>query len=533
MARPTTSHDVLFLHVPKFRNYSKPIGNYSFILYPPIGLLGLAHLLTRNNYRARIVHLAVEQHVSGSVSIENILAEHNPAIVGLDLHWHFQSWDVIEVARQIKAIRSDVAILLGGFTASFFADQILLDHPCVDFIIRGDAEEPLLELVRCHSTGGPFDAIPNLSWRRSAEPAAEIVHNPLTYTADEAMLNSLCFTDFTLMKDYPTFIQSFSRYIHLNGVSERLQRLMFAKSSAWPVYIGRGCVHNCSYCGGSCEAQALIAHRQRIATRSIDAIVSSIEDLNRYRFDFACLPLDSFPLQRADETYSAIFDKVTHLQLPINLEVERYFLPTARFIRSFSHLPGKDSFITLSPHNPNEHLRSRNGLYRYSNAALENCLATLENHGVNTLLCFTCGLPFETEDDLEKMAAYQRRLRKTFKKVRFKNSMIEIEPASRMSRMPEHYGLHLERSAFSDYYRYHSQPGNDHWYALGYQRNGCPGNAQLRRFFCTHFCERFGANRASPFICIAVAALREAGAFRVLDKGLALVAGRSAPHLSA
>jgi hypothetical protein len=40
--------DLLFLHTPKFQNYYKPIGEFSFILFPPLGLLGLADYLVES-----------------------------------------------------------------------------------------------------------------------------------------------------------------------------------------------------------------------------------------------------------------------------------------------------------------------------------------------------------------------------------------------------------------------------------------------------------------------------------------------------
>jgi radical SAM superfamily enzyme YgiQ (UPF0313 family) len=511
-ARPE-SLDVLLMHVPKFRNYYAPIGKFSFILCPPIGLLGLAHFLTQKGHPTRIVHLGVEKHLHWPLDFYRILDENRAPLVGIDLHWHFQSWDAIETAREIKRIYPGVRVVLGGFTASQFADEILRDFPFIDFIIRGDAEIPLLGLIRSLKSSGDYRSIQNLSWR----DVSGVVHNPTVYVADDNMLESMCFTDFSLMKDHECFIESFSRYIHLTGRSERLQRLMFAKSRAYPVYIGRGCVHDCSYCGGSREAHVIIGGRERVALRSVDAIVSSIRDLDRYGFDCACLPLDSFPLAAADDTYVSIFEKVIDLKLSINVEVERYFLPSARFIQSFSRLPGRDSFLTISPHTQNEELRKSNSLYRYSNAALEECLDLLESHGVNSLVCFTCGLPFETRKDLEDMAVYQRRLRSKFKKVRLKTSMIEIEPGSPMSRMPERYGLELKRKSFGDYYRYHSEPGNNHWLAMGYRRHGCLEHKPLRSFFCRNFCERFGANWTAPVLCNTVAALRSAGALRIAD----------------
>lgn len=514
--------DALLLHVPKFQNYSRPIGDFSFILYPPIGLLGLAHFLTQNRSPARIVHLGVERHLRGSLPLDQvldgILAAHPASLIGLDLHWHFQSFDVIEVARRIKFLRPDLPIVLGGFTASLFAEEILRDFPAIDFVIRGDAEIPLLALARALRSGAPLNAIPNLSFR----DGAEVVHNPQSFVADAAFLDSLCFTDFSLLEDYPVFVRSFSRLIHLTGSSERLQRLLFARHSSYPVYLGRGCNQNCSFCGGACDAQSLIAGRCGVAFRSIPAVVSSVQDLARYGFDFACFVHDLYPPAQADEIYAAIFDELVRRQVPIHLEVERSFLPGPQFITSFSRLP-RGSFVTLSPHTHNETLRRRNGLHRYSNQAFEDCLASLEAHNISPAICFTCGLPFETQDDLAQMAAWQQSLRARFKKTRFKSSMIEIEPGSRMSRMPDKYGIRLERATFADYYRYHSNPRRNHWYEMGYRRRACPAHGEVSSFFCAHFCERFGAGRFSPLVCNTVAALRGAGAFRILDEALNLL----------
>jgi len=483
-----------------------------------MGLLGLADFLTKNHLSAKIIHLGVEQQQAGSLDFGKIIAENQPAIVGLDLHWHFQSYDVIEVARTIKQLHPEVAILLGGFTASLFAEEILTDFPFIDFLIRGDAEIPLLQLVRHFESDKNFTDIPNLAYRNGEN----VCLNPTSYVADSAMLDSICFTDFTLMKDYPCFVKAFSRYLHLPGLSEPFQRLLLGQQRGYQVYIGRGCIHECCYCGGSSEAQAQIGGRECVALRSVDSIVSSILDLARFGFDSVCLALDSFPLAQADDCYVSIFEELKRLKVTLDIEVERYFLPSPRFLNSFRGLEGRGSFITLSPHTQNEKLRKKNGLYRYSNDAIESCLDWMEVQGVNSLLCFTCGLPFETREDLEGMARYQRRLRKKYKRMRFKTCMIEIEPGSGMSRNPEFYEIEPKRICFADYYRYHSQPAQNHWLEMGYSRRGCPGHAEVSHFFCHHFCERFKAGWASPLLCGSSAILRKMGVFQALDKILPL-----------
>ena len=109
--------DIRFLHVPKFSNDDKPIDRFSFINLPTIGLLGSADYLRQNHYDARIIHLGVERQVSGAIDLDKIIVEHQPLIVGLSLHWHFQAYDVIETAEKIKQAHPEVAVLLGGFTA--------------------------------------------------------------------------------------------------------------------------------------------------------------------------------------------------------------------------------------------------------------------------------------------------------------------------------------------------------------------------------------------------------------------------------
>jgi radical SAM superfamily enzyme YgiQ (UPF0313 family) len=510
--------DVLFFHVPKFRNYYKPLNRFSFVHLPPMGLLGLADYLRLNHCSTRVIHLGVEYYKYGGIDLRSILAEHQPAIVGLDLHWHFQSYDVIETARKIKEVCPGVAIVLGGFTASFFAEEILRTFDCVDFVVRGDAEEPLLELVKQHRSGGAFRQVPNLAFRQDSE----ICLNPLRYVAGPSVLDSISFTDFTLMKDYPSFVDSFSRYMYLDGLSAASQRALFRWKKMYPVYLGRGCVYNCSYCGGSAGSQRIINNRTGACLRSVESVLSSLQDLERFGFEVTCLTLDPLPAPKAEEYFLAIFEGIRRLHISLGIEVERFCLPTREFIHSFRDLPRKDSFITLSPNSHSEEIRRKNGVYRYSNEELERCLNVMEEEGVNCALFFACGLPFESAEDLEAMARYQKQLRRKFKRVQCKTSIIEIEPGSPMSRDPQAYGVRLHRSSFADYYRYHSLPSQNHFLEMGYDRIGCPGPDETANSLCRHFCSHFRTGRVPPFLtrtlCSMASAMWRVGAFQLFDK---------------
>src|SRR3990172_4584498 len=95
---PMERVDCLFLHVPKLRNYYRPIDQFTWINFLPMGLLALADLLQRNGIFTQVVHLGVEWIEDRDFSILEYIRRKSPRIVAFDLHWHQQSFDVIEVA---------------------------------------------------------------------------------------------------------------------------------------------------------------------------------------------------------------------------------------------------------------------------------------------------------------------------------------------------------------------------------------------------------------------------------------------------
>lgn len=517
--------DLLFLHVPKFNNYYKPIGRFSFIELPPIGLLGLADLVHRSGYSTKVVHLGVERQRAGRVDVEQIIATHNPAMIGLDLHWHFQAFDVIETAKAIKKNHPEIAVLLGGFTASLFAEEILRSFDCVDFIIRGDAEVPMLELLRHYSSDHDYRGVPNLAYRNGS-----VTLNPISYVADQEMIESLCYTNFSLMQDYKIFVDSFSRYMSLNDLSPETQRVLLHWKKSYPVMVGRGCMYECSYCGGAKSAQRAINNRNSVIVRSVEGVLGSLQDLQRHGFEFANIPFDAMPPAQADEFYVPLFKGVAERNIALGMEVERYSLPSAEFLHAFRGMPkSNESFVTLTVHCHNEELRRRNRLFRFSNEELETALGLMGQHGVKCMLFFTSGLPFETAADMIATARYQQDLQKRFQLLQCKNSMIEIEPCSGIARESEHFQVIPHRTTFADYYRYHSQPAKNHFLELGYDRIGSPNQQQAEQFFCKHFCSHFRTGRIPPALnkslCTAFSAVRRTGALAIFDHAVSFWKG--------
>jgi len=136
--------DCLIIHTPKFNNYYKPVGDFMWVNYMPLGLLGIADYLDRNGIQCRVLHQGVAWMNDKSWRIEKHLESVSPAVVAFSLHWHYQARDVIESCQKIRRILPGTHIVLGGSTASFFHDEIVGNYDCVDGVIRGDGEVPLL-----------------------------------------------------------------------------------------------------------------------------------------------------------------------------------------------------------------------------------------------------------------------------------------------------------------------------------------------------------------------------------------------------
>jgi radical SAM superfamily enzyme YgiQ (UPF0313 family) len=128
----------------------------------------------------------------------------------------------VAVCRRIRAARPDVAIVWGGYFPTQHAD-VVLRSAFVDFVVRSQGEQPLVDLVHALKNGGALAAVRGLSWKSGAE----IVHNaigPMIGLDD--------------LPDLPYDRIDLEPYVHENYLGRRT----IAHSSSF------GCPFACSFC---------------------------------------------------------------------------------------------------------------------------------------------------------------------------------------------------------------------------------------------------------------------------------------------
>lgn len=146
------------------------------------------------------------------------VAAERPDIVGISSLFSAYSREVIRCAEAIKRV-CNAPILIGGSHVSA-APESVLRHECVDFVIRGEGERPLVEFLRAWKNGGDYAAVPNLGFKRNGE----LVLTPLAanYPVDELPL-----PDFS---DFPP------------------ERYTFERRPLCMIVTSRGCPHRCAFC---------------------------------------------------------------------------------------------------------------------------------------------------------------------------------------------------------------------------------------------------------------------------------------------
>ncbi len=436
--------DVLYIHPAKhgvdsgYRGLGTP---YFFI---PVGVVALANLLQQEGLTVKGINYPAELRRDRSFSLRPwIKAQGGVRLVMVDLHWYEHAYGAISVARACRQVLPNARILLGGITASLYAAEILSTFQEVDFVIRGDAEEPLRALVSELSRPTPdLSSIPNLSYRSNGQ----VVENDLSYCATPAELDPLNFVDLD-------FLEHADWYGQLQFEPTNLTVSMANPRGHW-LCTGRGCIFDCSFCGGGHESHRLFAGREKIVLRSPEKVAEDIQRLQEKGFDQVSLTLD--PAILGPKYWKPLFAELRRRGVRIGIYNEHFQLPTREFVEDFLQTADIScSELALSLLSGSERVRRLNGK-SYSNQQLNRLLSALKEHEVPLYIYFSINLPGEDEKALRRTLETARRIGRYYPShvLKMINMMHTVDPCSPMSREPGRFHIRLEMRSFMDYYEY-------------------------------------------------------------------------------
>jgi anaerobic magnesium-protoporphyrin IX monomethyl ester cyclase len=143
---------------------------------PPLGLAFLAAAMLADGIKVQILDLVVYPYTKERLA--ETLETFDPQIVGATaVTMNFNH--AADVMKDVKVINPGILTVMGGPHVTFCAPETLQSHPEIDFIVLGEGEETLVELVRAYGNGHSWSGIKGLAYRENGKPVLTPARDPI------------------------------------------------------------------------------------------------------------------------------------------------------------------------------------------------------------------------------------------------------------------------------------------------------------------------------------------------------------------
>jgi len=353
----------------------------------PLALLHLSAWLKKEGVPSHIIdvkekifdNIISKKEVSRLISkIVDRLKKINPEYVGIT-SFTYDYNAVVELARSIK-LHLKTKIIVGGTHATCKPMDFLYEGSPFDYVVKGEGEGPLTELLLNDKINKSPEKIPGLGYM---DKNGNFRINENTFMPDYALIPMLPYEKID-MDFYTTPNIGLIRSLYVSGIH---------------MLTTRGCPFSCTFCANSLH---------KISYRPIKAVVDEIEFLkNRYNIDAFYIQDDTFGIKKdrvvqfLDELDSRKLRLVWAMETRVNLVDEDLIKRLAK-----GHCIQID-FGVESGSQPNLD-RMKKGI------KVEDTIKTFDlchKYKIRTLATIMFNTPEETEEDVYKTIALIERIR--------------------------------------------------------------------------------------------------------------------------
>ena len=191
---------------------------------PPLGLACVAGVLEKDGHDVAILDCVLEG--IDERALERQVAARRPDIVGITgTTW--TRYEQFRAARASKRALAGVPVVLGGPHVTFTGRNVIEKIPEVDFVVRGEGELPMRDLVRGYDDPARIGTIPGLVFR---DRNGQTIENPIG----------------AFIKDLDTIPEPARHLLDIPAY-----RQTFFGKQATTVMTSRGCPVFCSFCSTS------------------------------------------------------------------------------------------------------------------------------------------------------------------------------------------------------------------------------------------------------------------------------------------
>ncbi|MFA5118707.1 MAG: radical SAM protein [Candidatus Omnitrophota bacterium] len=211
--------------------------------YLPLGLMYLQSYLKQNGYP--LTSLRWVNNIKRKEFLK-LLKTLDPDVLGIPC-LSGSRFLTLALAREAKAYNPRIRVILGGHHATYLRQQILGAYPFVDYVVKGEGEVSLKELLdHIRLEKNVFEAIPGISLR---DHRGQFLDGPVRGSiVDLDRLPFPCYDDICLRRG---FLPRFS------------------------ILTSRGCLFHCTFC----SATAFYGYQRRF--RSVKSVVAELSYLKQ------------------------------------------------------------------------------------------------------------------------------------------------------------------------------------------------------------------------------------------------------------
>ncbi len=256
--------------------------------WPHLGFIYIAGHVRHAGFEVEIYDAMTKNHTLDDIE-ERIIAS-KPDFVGSTAYTSSIN-DAVKVLEVAKKINPDIITCIGGIHANFCYRELLGQYGnVIDFVIRGEGEETMPELMRAVESGGNLENVKGIVFRRGAA-ILETTRRPFVPDLDQLIPA----WDLVEWEDYSFHVLPGSRLGLVNS--------------------SRGCVNDCSFC----SQQKF--WRKHYRERKAGEFVKELLHLKKeYGVDTVMLS-DEYPT-RNRERWEKILDLLIQNNVNINLLLE-------------------------------------------------------------------------------------------------------------------------------------------------------------------------------------------------------------------
>ena len=316
----------------------------------------------------------LEKLFSYRKQILNRIKDDKPDIVAFSVVSDNFGW-ACSYADEIKRENPNVNIVFGGPHVTA-ASQNVLSNWFVDYVIVGEGEYPMLELVQALEERRSYESIANLGYKRNGEL---IINDPRPLLQD---LDMLPFPDTDLFLDANPYAQK-----------------------EYNIMTSRGCVNKCSYCHNSIERRVLWNKCGAfLRRRSVENVIAELKERKqKYDFNTLCIWDEVFTYdEKWLEEFSEVYKREINVPFWTFVHPKHITEKTVKFLENMGCWEVEMGVQTL-----NQEIKN-NILHRYETKSdVIKAIELFKNSKIRLVVDVIFGLPeLKSEDYIELIETF-------------------------------------------------------------------------------------------------------------------------------